>query len=298
LKLQSRASGDSDTNDAPKVSVVILTKNAGPKFRSTLENVAGQRTGHTFEIIVVDSGSKDETLDIANEFRARTFTIRPEDFTFGLTRNYGFSLSRGEYIATISQDAVPRDSDWLENLVRPFLMKPEVVAVQGAEAFPSDGTVFYWLKHGCFYFTSDVKEWVELYGCGLSFTNCAVRRSFWQTHPIGFTPFSEDKLFQREIWKSGREIAAAKDAVCIHGHQYSCRSLVTRLVGEGMGYAYAGVNYGLRDCVSDVIGNKWMLRESFCALWRREITAPHEVFFLFFRPICSLWGNRRKRVPA
>ncbi len=269
---QSSIFRSSRVNDTPEVSVVILTKNAGPNFRSTLSRVYSQRT--------------------ENEFCARTFVIRPQEFNFGLTRNHGFSLARGEYIVTISQDAVPRDPDWLENLVCPFLLRPEVVAVQGAEAFPADRLVFYWLRRGSFSFTSEVKRWVELYGLGLSFVNCAVRRCFWQSHPIGFTPFAEDKLFQKEIRVSRGEIAVAKSAVCIHANQYTFRSLISRLFGEGVGYGCAGVKYDLQDCLSDILNNKWMLKEGLCALWRGEIKA-HEAFFLILRPICILWGNRK-----
>jgi rhamnosyltransferase len=277
---------------APKVSIVILTKNAGPGFRATLRKIYEQQTDLPFELIIVDSGSADETLGIVNEFPVRKFTIQPHEFNFGLTRNYGFSLSRGEYIITISQDATPYDRKWLKNLICPFLLDPNVVAVQGALKLPSDRPLFYWEKRGAFYFTSEAKRWGGSEH-SLHFTNCAIRRAFWCSHPIKYTPFSEDKLFARQIQAAGRQIVDAKDAICLHGHEYTFRTLVRRLLGEGVGWKYAGVKYSLKDCVADIIKNKWMVRESLSAFWRREMTSLHELCFVFVRPICIFWGNRK-----
>jgi rhamnosyltransferase len=277
---------------APNVSIVILTKNAGRGFRATLQKIYEQQTDLTFELIIVDSGSMDESLKIVDEFPARKFTIAPEDFNFGLTRNHGFSLARGEYIVTISQDATPYDRRWLDNLIRPFFLSPNVVAVQGATRSPPDRPVFYWERQGQFYFTSEAKSWEDC-GRSLSFVNCAVRRTFWESHPIEYTPFSEDKLFARQVQASGGQIAEAREAICVHGHEYTFRTLVKRLLAEGMGWGYAGVKYGLKDCLGDIIRNKWMVRTSLAAFRRREMTSLHEFFFLLVRPVCLLWGNRK-----
>ena len=277
---------------APNVSIVILTKNAGREFRATLQKIYEQQTDLTFELIIVDSGSTDESLKIVDEFPARKFTIAPEEFNFGLTRNHGFSLARGEYIVTISQDATPCDRKWLDHLIRPFFLNPHVVAVQGATRSPPDRPVFYWEKQGQFYFTSEAKRW-EGFGRSLSFVNCAVRRTFWESHPIKYTPFSEDKLFARQVQASGGQIAEAKEAICVHGHEYTFRTLVKRLLAEGMGWRYAGVKYGLKDCLGDIIKNRWMLRASLAAFRRREVTSLPELLFLFVRPICIFWGNRK-----
>jgi glycogen(starch) synthase len=287
------AEADVKMDHSPDISIVILTKNAGPAFRDILTRIYNQQIQSTFEVVVVDSGSIDGTLEILRDFPVRVFTIPPEEFNFGLTRNYAFSLSRGEYIVTISQDALPYNSQWLRALIQPFLSNPKIVAVQGGEKKP-DTPVYYWSRDGHFSFTSEARRWLNTYKIGLTFVNCAIRRSFWESHPIGYTPFGEDKLFERTINDAGGEIVRADSAMCVHGHQYTFRSLVERLYGEGVGYKYAGSEYHLRDCFRDIWEHRWMFPWALGALKKREISAPEEVFFPFLRPICVLWANKRK----
>ena len=64
-----------------KVSVIIPTKNAGEDFEFTLEKIRNQKGVREIEIIVVDSGSTDNTLEIAKKYGARIFRIKPEEFS-------------------------------------------------------------------------------------------------------------------------------------------------------------------------------------------------------------------------
>ncbi|MBE0568172.1 MAG: glycosyltransferase family 2 protein [Deltaproteobacteria bacterium] len=275
------------------VSIVLLTKNAGKEFVKTLEAISRQDVDFPFEIIVLDSGSTDGTLELSGKYDARIYRIPPAEFNFGLTRNHGFSLASGDFIVTISQDVVPFDKSWLEKMVSPFLTDKNVVAVQGKTVVPGKSEVFYWEKKGFFYFTSESRNWIEKYKCGLSFVNCAVRRDFWEKHQLGSIPFSEDKVFQKMIHDSGMDIYVAKDAICFHGHQYSFKSLIDRLKNEGVGWRTAGVRYGLKDCLSDIYDNKWMIRNGFGGWMKGEIQTTQELLFPILRPVCICWGNSK-----
>lgn len=276
----------------PTASVVILTKNPGPPFGEVLDAIAAQRTDFPYELVVVDSGSTDGTKQLLRRYPLRLREIPPEQFNFGLTRNLAFSLARGQYIVTISQDVTPCDREWLRRITAPFSRSERVAAVQGATIAPERADVFYWERtDGHFYFTREVTKWLARHPGNLSFTNCAVRRSFWLAHQLVYTPFSEDKLFQKMIHDAGLEIIVAPDALCYHGHQYTLRSLATRLFGEGVGWRYAGLHYSLSECLLDIYHHKWMLRRGLEAYRAGELKTLPELLFPILRPLLLYCGN-------
>lgn len=86
-----------------KLSAMLITKNAGPEFAKCLESL-------TFadEIVVLDSGSTDETVTIAEQFGARIFTT--EDWPgFGPQRQRAQSYARGEWLFWVDTDEVVTD---------------------------------------------------------------------------------------------------------------------------------------------------------------------------------------------
>lgn len=77
-----------------------------------------RQTFKDFEIIIVDSGSTDGTLEIAKKHKARIIKIRPEDFTFPYASNIGAENARGKYLIYISGHCLPLSEKWIENGVR------------------------------------------------------------------------------------------------------------------------------------------------------------------------------------
>src|SRR5689334_11328597 len=100
------------------VSIVIPKKNAGAEFRKILAAI--RRQTRTSEIVVVDSGSSDGTVEVAREFGAIVKSIPPESFNHGETRNDGIREAAGSLCVMLVQDAVPVGEDWLENLLSPL----------------------------------------------------------------------------------------------------------------------------------------------------------------------------------
>jgi rhamnosyltransferase len=107
--------------DTATISIIIPIKNAGAEFRDTL--VAIRKQTRDYEVIVVDSGSSDDTLDLALQFGARTFSIAPESFNHGETRNLGIRHATGQVCIMLVQDAVPIGETWLETLLAPVFRK-------------------------------------------------------------------------------------------------------------------------------------------------------------------------------
>jgi len=88
-----------------KISVIIPTKNAGPFFELALKKIVYQKYLKQLEIIILDSGSSDDTVKIAKRFHAKVVKIRPEDFSHSSTRNIGAKHATGKYLIFTVQDA-------------------------------------------------------------------------------------------------------------------------------------------------------------------------------------------------
>jgi len=103
----------------PLATIFIPTKNAGPELGIVLERIFEQKEKN-IEVVIIDSGSQDETLKIASSFPTRIHEIRPKDFGHGKTRNLALEYANSDYIVFLSQDAIPKEDKWLSNLLSNF----------------------------------------------------------------------------------------------------------------------------------------------------------------------------------
>ena len=94
----------------PEASIIILTRNAGYNFKNTLDKIFSQKYKN-FEVIIIDSASTDNTLDIAKQYSVKIKKIKAEDFGHGKTRNLGAKLATGKYVIYITHDAIPKDNN-------------------------------------------------------------------------------------------------------------------------------------------------------------------------------------------
>ena len=100
-----------------KASVIIPTKNADRQFERVLDAVVSQKTSWLYEVLVIDSGSTDNTLNYCSEKGVRVHEIPSQEFGHGKTRNLGISLTTGEFAVMITHDALPFNEFWLAELV-------------------------------------------------------------------------------------------------------------------------------------------------------------------------------------
>ena len=276
---------------SPYVSIVYLTKNGGQLLKRSLEAVFSQKVDFKYEVIAVDSGSTDDTLSILKSFfPVRVYQVRPESFNFGLTRDYGFSIAKGEILVAISQDACPVGSNWLNNLISPFVDE-SIAVVQAMDILPEMGELFYWDKVRLFYNTRDCKKWMAAYdNIGVSFTSCAIRQAAWQENPLGRVEMSEDKVFQKKIREKGYRIFFQRDAMTYHSHLYNVTSLAKRCENEGLGWRNVDVRYSFLDMLQDMTDAK-IISSLIHGLFTFEIKRLSELLFPIIRPLFIYKGN-------
>lgn len=101
---------------SPLVSVIVINYNGKEFLKDCLESIYGQ-TYHNFELIVVDNGSTDGSVQFIKEKFPDTILIEnKENLGFAVANNQGIEISRGKYVALLNNDTVV-DRDWLKNLV-------------------------------------------------------------------------------------------------------------------------------------------------------------------------------------
>ncbi len=109
-----------------KISVVVLTKNSQKHLKKCLKSIVLQEYPD-FEIIVVDSGSTDDTYNIIKHYQLQSGVPFKIEYvhtktSIGKARQLGLEASTGEIMAYIDSDIELPHKHWLENMYQPFLV--------------------------------------------------------------------------------------------------------------------------------------------------------------------------------
>ena len=113
-----------------KASVIIPNLNGAGWLRDSIESIWAQ-TEQDFELIVIDNGSTDESLEIARSYRGRDrYTLIENENNTGFSHavNQGIAAAKGEYMALFNNDAFA-DPDWLAELLKTAEADPRIFAV-------------------------------------------------------------------------------------------------------------------------------------------------------------------------
>lgn len=239
-------------------TIVILTYNGEKFLDAILTAIERQQFDGSFEVLVVDSGSTDSTLDIVESHEGVLLHQIPNDeFGHGRTRNLAAHLARGEIVVYLTHDAVPATDRWLYELVAPFRLSDRVVAVMGsqtprADAFPLlryeiEGVFAgFGPGYGTTLFYDDdfirddaVRNAVSFY----SDVNSAARRSVLIGEiPYRDVSYAEDQLFGKDVISAGYIKAYAPRAVVEHSNEITLRGYDDRMFEETQGLREVGID--------------------------------------------------------
>ena len=211
----------------PPVSIIIPARNEEQNLGQCLDRVFAQTGAGEPEVIVIDSGSRDRTREIARQYPVRLIEIAAHEFHHGRTRNLGAEAAAGEFLVYLSADAFPVDGGWLRHLLAPFA-DAEVAAVYGAQVAkpgaPPERVFFMQHRYGPEPRDSRAlgRGQASYRACQFSTVNGALRRSAWARFrfPEDLNAY-EDIGISKQIVNAGLAVVYEPRAAVLHSHNYS-----------------------------------------------------------------------------
>jgi rhamnosyltransferase len=216
-----------------KISVIIPVRNGAKTLHRCLSTIINQTLNDALEIIVLDSGSTDESREIALSYGAKVIEIPTGTFNHGLTRNEGVHYVTGTLVFFTVQDAWPSEKSMIEKMSKHF-DDAAVMAVVGHQAVPheKDKNPFVWYKP---YSEPQVTE--RKLNDGRVFENLSIceqqsiiswdnvvamyRRSALEEQPFEKTAFAEDWIWSYNALKKGWKLLHDSSLVMYHYHHQS-----------------------------------------------------------------------------
>lgn len=211
-------------------TVVIRALNEGFYIGKLLYGLQ-QQTKLPDEIILVDSGSTDDTLLIASSYDIKIVKINKDEFTFGRALNIGCSKANNEILIFLSAHVYPSHKDWLLNLIKPFDDK-SVVCSYGKQRGNSL-TKFSEEQLFLSLFPEDPKNVRSQYFCNNA--NCAIRKKEWEILKYDeLLTGLEDLDWAKKQYQKGNKIFYASDAEIIHVHNEDWKQIKNRYKREAI----------------------------------------------------------------
>lgn len=217
-----------------KISLIIPTLNAAAYMPNLIDALAKQ-TKVADEVIIIDSESDDDTVHLAKQAGYRVIDVKRKDFDHGGTRNYAVSKSSGDIVMFLSQDALPADEHYIENLALGFA-EEGVVMISGRQlprkgAKPDEALVRKFNYPSKSFVRS--KDDIERLGIKAYFFSdvcSAYRRDFFEDIGGFETPIltNEDMLMAARALKAGCKVGYCAEAAVYHSHNYTLRQQYKR----------------------------------------------------------------------
>lgn len=268
-------------------SIIIRTLNEARRLGEVLDGIAQQETnGLDWEVIIVDSGSTDGTLEIASGHGCRIRHIAREEFSFGRSLNRGCGAAEGDLLVLISGHCVPRDKSWLEALCQPLIDGAAAYTygrqLGGPESCYSECRIF------AKFYPDESRVPQEGFFCNNA--NAALTRQAWDQFRFDEELTGlEDMDFALRLTKRGGKIAYVAEAAVIHYHEEEWKSVRLRFEREALALRYImpHVHIRKRDLLRYIGSSIWM---DWRSAWRDKVSMSKTWEIVMYR-LCQYWGS-------
>ncbi|MCZ2128049.1 MAG: glycosyltransferase family 2 protein [Anaerolineales bacterium] len=267
-------------------SLVVRAYNEEKHIGRLLEG-ARRQTVADAEIILVDSGSTDATVAVAESYGAKVVRIPSAEFTFGRSLNFGVRAATRELIVIASAHVYPVYPDWLETLLRPFQDESVALVYGKQRGYEKSKYSEIQIFHQWFPDASDPRQATAF--CNNA--NAAIRKSLWEKHKYDETLTGlEDLAWAKWAQAQGGAIVYAAEAEIVHVHNETPRGVFNRYRREAMALRriYPETNFNFYDFMRLTAAN------IFSDLWHaaREKTLLKNFASIFWFRFMQFYGTR------
>ena len=232
------------------ISLIMPVKNAAGRLREILPRILQQQTRDSIEIVAVDSGSSDDTIEVLRQALATVVSIDPLAFNHGLTRNLGARHARGQVFVFLNKNTTPADDHWLANLVAPLDGDGRLAAVC-SRVLPGPDADLLTYKDGINDLSASpqrrvraitdpdeyrglphyqLREFINFHTVSAAIRPQVLRQiPFREVETIG-----EDILWAKEVLEAGYKLQHEPSSVVLHSHNFSPFEFLQLNVDDGI----------------------------------------------------------------
>ena len=285
------------------ISIIIPTRNAEQYMDKLITKLINQ-TIKPKEIIIIDTASKDKTKEICEQFDIVKFIpIKDGEFDHGGTRNRAAREASGDVLVFMTQDAIPEDENFLEELVKP-LGKDQICASYGRQVARQEAGPLEVFARKFNYPDQDIiKSFDDIEKLGVkafflsNVCSAFIAEEFWNVE--GFpeqTIMNEDMIIASKLLFNNKKVCYASKAKVIHSHAYTYMQQFKRNFDVGVVFVDSshyfngvkseseGVKYVMQSAKYLISNGKWYL-------------IPHLIIDSGFRFLGYKAGKSYKKIP-
>lgn len=206
-----------------RIDIVIRAYNEAAQLNRLLEFLGHN---HQQQIIVVDNGSTDITVQVAQSFDAKVVHLAQKDFNYPKSSNLGIAAGSSPFIAMISAHALPVERDWIDISLKHF-DNTKVAGVYGP-VVPFPDSPLLEKTMALLSFNRSTKQITTPRLGILGATNCIIRRDLWEHHPFDETYGAgcEDYEWARWALSKGYKIIYEPRFAVHHSHYLNFKQTI------------------------------------------------------------------------